>query len=45
MDTFRLESGGWRLPASFSENDKVREEPFQDIEIDLGNLWLGSYTD
>lgn len=42
MDAFRLDSGGWRLLASFSENDKVREEPFQDIEIDLGNLWLGS---
>jgi len=25
---------------SIAENDKVRAEPFQDVEIDLGNLWL-----
>jgi hypothetical protein len=27
------------LPASFVEDDKVRAEPFQEIEIELGNLW------
>ena len=40
LDVFRLESGGWFLLASFTENDKVRGEPFQETEIDLGNLWL-----
>ena len=42
MDAFRLESGRWSLLASFSENDKVRAEPFQEIEINLGDLWVGS---
>jgi len=41
MDAFRLESGRWSLLASFSENDKVRAEPFQEIEINLGDLWVG----
>ncbi len=42
MDAFKLESGRWSLLASFSENDKVRVEPFQEIEISLGDLWVGS---
>lgn len=42
MDAFRLESGRWSLLASFSENVKVRVEPFQEIEINLGDLWVGS---
>ena len=42
MDAFRLESGRWSLLASFSENDKVRVEPFLEIEISLEDLWVGS---
>ncbi len=42
MDAFKLESGRWSLLASFSENDKVRVEPFREIEISLGDLWVGS---
>jgi Uma2 family endonuclease len=42
MDAFRLESGRWALLASFSEDDKVRIEPFQEIEIHLGDLWMQS---
>ena len=42
MDVFRLESGKWVLLVSFAENDKLRAEPFQEIEIDLEALWLGS---
>lgn len=40
MDAFRLESGRWFLLGSYAENDKVRVEPFQEIEIDLGDLWI-----
>jgi Uma2 family endonuclease len=40
MDAFRLESGRWLLLGSFSENDKVQIEPFQEIEINLEDLWL-----
>jgi len=42
MDIFRLEGGRWVLMGSFTENDKVRAEPFQEIEINLEDLWLGS---
>ncbi|MDR3569051.1 MAG: Uma2 family endonuclease [Syntrophobacteraceae bacterium] len=42
MDAFRLESGRWLLLASFSENDKARVEPFQEIEINLAYLWAES---
>jgi Uma2 family endonuclease len=40
LDAFRSESGRWFLSASFCENDKVRAEPFQEVEFDLGDLWL-----
>ena len=40
LDVFRLESSRWALLATFIENDKVRAEPFQEVEIELGNLWL-----
>ncbi len=43
MDAFRLESGRWSLLGSFAENDRVRVEPFQEIEINLGDLWIGSF--
>jgi hypothetical protein len=42
MDAFRLEAGRWLLLGSYGENDKVRMEPFQEIEINLDNLWLES---
>ena len=40
LETFRLESGKWLLLEVYSENDKVKAEPFQEVEIDLANLWL-----
>jgi len=40
LDVFRLEAGRWMLLAAFAENDKVRAEPFQEVEIELNNLWL-----
>ena len=42
LEVFRLETGNWLLQSVFGENDKVRVEPFADIEIDLQNLWLGA---
>lgn len=42
LDTYRLESGRWSLLGSFVENDRVRAEPFQEIEIILEDLWLDS---
>jgi Uma2 family endonuclease len=40
LEIFRLESGRWVLLGAFSEGDRVRAEPFQEIEIDLSVLWL-----
>ncbi len=40
LEIFRLESGRWVLLGAFSEDDKVRAEPFQEIEIDLSVLWM-----
>lgn len=40
LDFFRLlNSGGWELVRSFAENDKVKAEPFHEIEINLADLW------
>ena len=40
LEVFRLESGRWFLLGAFSEDDKVRTEPFQETEVDLSVLWL-----
>ena len=40
LDVYRLESGRWSLLGSFAEDDKARAEPFQEIEINLEELWL-----
>jgi len=39
METFRLTSGKWLLTGFHSGDDKVRAEPFQEIEIELAVLW------
>lgn len=40
LEVFKLESGNWTVRGLFAENEKVRAEPFEEVEIDLGNLWL-----
>jgi Uma2 family endonuclease len=40
LDTYRLESGKWVASGSFYEDDKVRAEPFQEIEFSLEDMWL-----
>ena len=39
LDVFKLGSGNWILMGTYAEDDKVRAEPFQEVEIHLGNLW------
>ncbi|MFH0824641.1 MAG: Uma2 family endonuclease [Pseudomonadota bacterium] len=39
LEVFRLESGRWTVLGTFADDDKVRAEPFQEVEIDLGRLW------
>ncbi len=40
LDVYRLESGKWVVAGLYSENDKVRAEPFLEVEIELANLWM-----
>ncbi len=40
LDVLRLESGKWVIAGVYAEDDKVRAEPFQEVEIELSNLWL-----
>jgi Uma2 family endonuclease len=40
LEVFRFESGRWVVLGVYGEHDKVRVEPFDEIEIDLGVLWL-----
>jgi Uma2 family endonuclease len=43
LDVYRLEQGGWwRLLGSYGEHDKVRAEPFDQIEINLDDLWIAN---
>ncbi len=39
LEIYKLESGRWFLQSTFSDEDKVRAEPFDAIEIDLSVLW------
>lgn len=38
LEVFRLEGGGWRLVGTLTE-DRVRAEPFDAVELELGALW------
>ncbi len=40
LEVFGLDAGKWVMLAAFGENDKVRAEPFVEIEIDLGDFWM-----
>jgi hypothetical protein len=41
LDVFELESGRWVVLGMHLENDRVRAEPFTEVEIELELLWLG----
>lgn len=40
LEVFRLEQERWMLVSYLTGDDKVRAEPFQDVELNLGVLWL-----
>ena len=42
LEVFRLQGGAWAVAGLHGEGDKVRAEPFQEIEIDLNDLWLSA---
>jgi hypothetical protein len=39
LEILRLESGHWSLLAMCSAGERVRAEPFDAVELDLGTLW------
>jgi len=40
LEVFRLEAGRWIVLGVHGESEKVRAEPFQEVELDLAALWL-----
>jgi len=40
MEVYRSEAGRWVVLGVYAEKDRVRAEPFQEIEIDLEGLWI-----
>jgi Uma2 family endonuclease len=41
LEVLRFEDGKWVIAGVYEEDDRMRAEPFQEIEINLGDLWLG----
>ena len=39
LEVLRLEAGRWMLLVTHAENEVVRAEPFEAIELDLATLW------
>ncbi len=39
LEVFRLDAGLWARVSAHAEDDKVRAEPFQEVEIELKSLW------
>ena len=40
LEVFKNREGSWLVLSIFGENDKVRAEPFDAVEIDLSYLWM-----
>lgn len=45
LEAYRLETGRWTVLGSYAEKDQVRVEPFQEIAIDLSDLWPKTVKD
>jgi Uma2 family endonuclease len=39
LEAYKLEAGRWTLLSNHSGDDKIRVEPFHEIELDLAGLW------
>lgn len=40
LEVFVLEAGAWVVRGLYADDEKVRAEPFTEVELDLANLWL-----
>lgn len=41
LEVFRLAPDGWLRVAAFGGDERVRAEPFDAVELELGALWIG----
>lgn len=39
LEVFRLDGEGWRLVGTWEGDARVRAEPFEAVELELGGLW------
>ncbi len=39
LEVLKRETGGWLLAQTFSEQQVIRAEPFDAVELELGSLW------
>jgi Uma2 family endonuclease len=39
LEVFALDGDGWRLLSTHAGDDKIRAQPFDAIELELGHLW------
>lgn len=42
LEVYRLTTGKWLLVATHERNERVRAEPFAELELELGALWIGA---
>ncbi len=42
LEVYRFQAGSFTVAGVYAENDKVKAEPFPEIEIDLTSLWWES---
>jgi Uma2 family endonuclease len=40
LEVLRLHEGAWTIVSVFEGSERVRAEPFDAVELDLGGLWL-----
>ncbi len=44
LEVYRLENGRWSLIGTHANSERIRAEPFDAIELELGALWSGPVT-
>ena len=39
LEAYRLSDGRWLLLGTYHDDERVRVEPFEEIELEIGALW------
>jgi Uma2 family endonuclease len=42
LEVFRLEGAHYSLVSAHAEEDRIRAEPFEQVELEMGGWWIGS---